>query len=404
VDLSTVSLTDDPSLAGRDKFRPAALSFIGANGFVKWIADNNAGNGRNHVNFALAGEGESLLIYGVADGTNFTLIDTLGFGAQTNDVSSGRLLDGAANILTFPGAASPGWSNYRLLQSVVINEALAHTDPPLEDAIELHNPTASPVSINGWFLSNAKDHLRKYQITNAAPIPAGGFAVIYEYQFNNATTNAFTLKAAYDDEIWLTAVTNGVDNGERATVEFGASFNGVSFGRVPTSQGVDFWPLTARKFGADSPATLAQFRTGTGLTNAVPLVGPIVINEIFYNPPGGTNGSDEFVELRNNTLSAVPLYDPAYPTNRWKLGGGIDFTFPASVSLAVNAHLARRGFQSDEHDTVDRVSQSLRHQRRRSGLWARSPVRSATMATAWSFIGLTPHNRLQRPTRASCLM
>jgi hypothetical protein len=339
VDLSTVSLTDDPSLAGRDKFRPAALSFIGANGFVKWIADNNAGNGRNHVNFALAGEGESLLIYGVADGTNFTLIDTLGFGAQTNDVSSGRLLDGAANILTFPGAASPGWSNYRLLQSVVINEALAHTDPPLEDAIELHNPTASPVSINGWFLSNAKDHLRKYQITNAAPIPAGGFAVIYEYQFNSATTNAFTLKAAYDDEIWLTAVTNGVDNGERATVEFGASFNGVSFGRVPTSQGVDFWPLTARKFGADSPASLAQFRTGTGLTNAVPLVGPIVINEIFYNPPGGTNGSDEFVELRNNTLSAVPLYDPAYPTNRWKLGGGIDFTFPASVSLAVNAHL-----------------------------------------------------------------
>ena len=55
-----------------------------------------------------------------------------------------------------------------------INEALAHTDPPLEDAIELHNPTASPVSITGWYLSNSRDNLRKYQITNTAPIPAGG--------------------------------------------------------------------------------------------------------------------------------------------------------------------------------------------------------------------------------------
>lgn len=339
VDLATISLTDNPSLAGRGKFRPAALSFIGANGFVKWNAANSAGDGRNHVNFALDDAGESLLLYGVVNNTNFTLVDTLGFGAQTNDVSSGRFRDGAANVLAFPNTASPGFSNYRPLQNVVINEALAHTDPPLEDAIELYNPTASPVSINGWFLSNAKDNLRRYQITNTTPIPAGGFTVIYEYQFNNGTTNAFTLKAAYDDEIWLTAITNSVETGERATVAFGASINGVSFGHVPTSQGVDFWPLTARKFGVDNPTTLAQFRTGPGLSNAVPVIGPIIINEIMYHPPGGTNATEEFIELRNNTASAVVLYDPAYPTNRWKLGGGIEFTFPASVSLAANAHL-----------------------------------------------------------------
>ncbi len=339
VALSSISLTDEPSLAGRAKFRPAALSFIGANGFVKWIADNNAGDGRNHVNFALNDAGESLLLYGVASGTNFTLIDALGFGAQTNGVSSGRLRDGAANILAFPGTASPGFSNYRPLPSVVINEALTHTDPPLEDAIELHNLTAAPVNITGWYLSNSKDQLRKYQITNTTPIPAGGYAVLYEYQFNNGNTNAFTFKAAYADEIWLTAVTNSIETGERAAVEFGASFNGVSFGRVPTSQGVDFWPLAARKFGVDSPATLAQFRSGTGLSNAAPVVGPIIINEIMYHPPGGTNGSEAFIELRNNTASPVALYDPAFPTNRWKLGGGIAFTFPASVSLAANADL-----------------------------------------------------------------
>ncbi|MGC3961266.1 MAG: lamin tail domain-containing protein [Verrucomicrobiota bacterium] len=339
VDLSSISLTDEPSLAGRDKFRPAILSFIGPNGFVKWIADNNAGDGHNHVNFALDDAGESLLLYGVVNGTNFTLIDTLGFSAQTNGVSSGRFRDGTINILAFPGTASPGFSNYRPLPSIVISEVLAHTDPPLEDAIELYNPTAAPVSINGWYLSNSKDSLRKYQITNAAPIPAGGYAVLYEYQFNNGTTNAFTFKAAYNDEVWLTAITNSVETGERATVEFGASFNSVSFGRVPTSQGVDFWPLTTRTFGMDNPATLAQFRTGSGLSNATPVIGPIVINEILYHPPGGTNGSEAFVELHNNTLIAAPLYDPAYPTNRWKLGGGIEFSFPAGVSLAANADL-----------------------------------------------------------------
>ena len=72
---------------------------------------------------------------------------------------------------------------------------------------------SSPVSITGWFLSNSKDNLRKYQITNTAPIPAGGFTVLYEYQFNNATTNAFTLKSAYDDEIWITAITDSVETG-----------------------------------------------------------------------------------------------------------------------------------------------------------------------------------------------
>lgn len=336
VDLATLALTDDPSLAGCGKFRPAPLSFIGPNDFVQWIADGQAGHGRDHVNFRLDAAGEALLAYSVVNNTNFTLIDALGFGALSNGLSSGRLLDGQTNILTFPGTPTPGASNYRLLSTLVINEALAHTDPPLEDAIELYNPTASPVSINGWYLSNSRQQLRKYQITNTTPIPAGGYAVLYEAQFNHGTTNAFTLNSAYDDEIWLTATAGGVETGERATAAFGASFNGVSFGRVVTSQGVDFWPLTTRTFGVDQPATLAQFRTGTGRPNTPPLVGPVVLNEIHYHPP---DGDDEFVELLNNTSTNVPLFDPAYPTNQWRLGGTLAFTFPAGVTLDPGAAL-----------------------------------------------------------------
>jgi hypothetical protein len=219
------------------------------------------------------------------------------------------LPDGANNSVYLPRCASPtAASNYRVLQNVVINEALAHTDPPLEDAIELHNPTASPVSINGWFLSNTKDHLRKYQITNAAPIPAGGFVVIYEYQFNNATTNAFTLKAAYDDEIWLTAMTNGVETGERATVEFRrvvqrrlvrtrADQSGRGF---LAADRAEVWRgQPGQRSPSSAPAReLEQRRRPSSARSS---------STRFLHPPGGTNGSEEFVELRNNTQPCAAL-------------------------------------------------------------------------------------------------
>jgi len=102
---------------------------------------------------------------------------------------------------------------------------------------------------------------------------------------------------------------------------------------------VDFVAQSSRTFGADNPATLAQFRTGTGLMNAGPKVGPVVLNEIMYHPVTvtGTNSTentdDEFVELFNFSTNAVPLYDPLAATNHWKLGGGIDFVFPANVTL-----------------------------------------------------------------------
>jgi len=338
VDLGTVSLSDDPSVVGQGKFLPAPLSFVGANGHVKWIADSDVGEGRNHVNFALDGEGDSLLVYSRTGG-NYILLTSVGFGAETSGVSRGCLPDGTNNIIAFPGTASPGESNYRFLTNVCINEALTHTDPPLEDAIEFYNPTATPVNIGGWFLSNNRSERRKYQLPGGTTIPANGYLVIYEYQFNNGTTNAFTLNSAHGDEIWLSEATANLESGQRAGTTFGAAFNGVSFGRIETSSGVDFFPLTQRTFGMDTPSDLVQFRMGTGLPNAAPVIGPIVINEILYHPPGGTNGSNEFIELFNNSGGTIALYDPAYPTNHWKLSGGIDFIFPANESIAAGGYL-----------------------------------------------------------------
>src|SRR5205085_2142463 len=66
-----------------------------------------------------------------------------------------------------------------------------------------------------------------------------------------------------------------------------------------------------------------------GVTNSPPRIGPIVITEIQYHP---ATGDDEFVELFNITDNPVPLFDPATPTNTWKLHG-LGYTFPANITL-----------------------------------------------------------------------
>src|SRR5207248_1404347 len=57
--------------------------------------------------------------------------------------------------------------------------------------------------------------------------------------------------------------------------------------------------------------------------------------EIMYHPPPG---GDEFLELKNISNAPVPLFDPAYPTNTWKLSG-LSYTFPTNLTLPSNSFL-----------------------------------------------------------------
>src|SRR5204863_4142059 len=126
-----------------------------------------------------------------------------------------------------------------------------------------------------------------------------------------------------------------------------AAENGVSFGRFVNSQtNADFVAMAQRTFGVDNPTSVAQFRTGTGLANSAPKVGPIVINEINYQPATSNlleSADEEFIELANITGAAVPLFDPARPTNSWKLGGGVSFVF-SNVTIPANGYLIVANF------------------------------------------------------------
>jgi hypothetical protein len=77
-----------------------------------------------------------------------------------------------------------------------------------------------------------------------------------------------------------------------------------------------------------------------GWSNGDPIVGPVVINEIMYNPATG-NQNEEYVELHNITGSPVTLFrtDKLAP---WKFTDGIDHTFRGSspyVTIPANGYL-----------------------------------------------------------------
>ncbi len=76
--------------------------------------------------------------------------------------------------------------------TVVVNEWLIKPDLPLESYLELYNPTASTVDLSGHFLSGSATNSQEFAVAAGTVIPAGGFLVFGESQFNPPPFN-FTL-------------------------------------------------------------------------------------------------------------------------------------------------------------------------------------------------------------------
>ena len=341
VDLANLYLTDDPSLAGRTNHPIAPFCFVGPGACVRWFADGDAAQGPDHVGFSLNASGESLRLYD--QGLN--LIDALDYAPQTAGVAQGFLPDATGNLTDFPLSATPGAPNGLPLDQVVINELLAHPVPPLEQAIELLNLSATPVNLSGWYLSDSLDALKKFRIPNGTLLASNGFVVFYEQQFN-AGSNAFALNPSVGGEVWLAAAKASGDlTGYRTRAQYGPSLGGVSLGRFATAGGVDYPPLSQPTFGRDHPATVAEFRTGTGFSNTPPRVGPVIFTEVMYHPVGfETEKEGEFAELVNTSAETVLLFDALRPTNTWRLQGALDYAFPTNLSLAPGERIVLVGF------------------------------------------------------------
>ncbi|MFO0916248.1 MAG: lamin tail domain-containing protein [Pirellulales bacterium] len=207
-----------------------------------------------------------------------------------------------------PGAAAVVYA-----PSILINEVLANSALPQVDAIELVNITDQPVNLTGWYLSDSSDAIKKYKFPETT-IPAGGYLVLTEAQFNaggGLLATEFALNSLGDD-VWLVAA-NASGRLQQIVdrVDFGATLTGVSLGRLANAspQG-DLFPLAQQSFGQP---------------NGIHRAGELVVGELHYNPTGDDAGL-EFVELTNTTANPLNV-------GLWHLRGGLNYDIPAGRSI-----------------------------------------------------------------------
>ena len=203
---------------------------------------------------------------------------------------------------------------------VVVNEVLAHTDAPQSDSIELFNTTSASINVGGWYLSDQGNDLFKFQIPAGTAIAAGGYLVFDESDFN-VTATGFALNGSQGDQVYLSQGVAGVFVALQDAVEFDATFNGESLGRLPNGTG-RLTRLANNSFGS---------------ANGIAEVGPLVISEVNYHPdtptatalsidPTITDNDLEYIEIVNPTSATVDL------TN-WRIRGEADFDFAPGTSL-----------------------------------------------------------------------
>ena len=132
------------------------LSFIGANGFVKLIADGDTAAGPNHTTFRIDTYSEELLLYSAAG----ALQDYVRVWPQIEDVSQGRVTSGGTGGLGYftlatggaaNGTSDPGYMNaVRILESLRITEIMYNPSGGNNyEFIELTNTGATALNLKG---------------------------------------------------------------------------------------------------------------------------------------------------------------------------------------------------------------------------------------------------------------
>ncbi|MBI5387970.1 MAG: lamin tail domain-containing protein [Verrucomicrobia bacterium] len=183
-------------------------------------------------------------------------------------------------------------------RTILINEILAHTDPPQVDYVELYNYSASvSVNLSGCVLTD-DPATNKFVITNLVLRPRS-FVAFTEEQLGFALS-------ADGETIFLKN-----PNGTRVidALRFGPQENGVTLGRCP-----DGAPLFSRLLTPTPGTNNSAFKPAD-----------VVLNEIMYDPISG-DSAEEYVELFNRGTNAVNL-------GGWRLEDAVQFTFPPGTTI-----------------------------------------------------------------------
>jgi len=140
--------------------------------FILFWADGTPDNGEFHTNFKLSKDGEEIGIFT----ENSTVIDELGYGAQTSDISYGRETDGGIEWVFF-NTPTPGASN----SPNAINEFISDTDfsvfPNPASGTVVHLSSAISYKVYDVF-GNLVDQAINYDKINISSYNKGFYIIV----------------------------------------------------------------------------------------------------------------------------------------------------------------------------------------------------------------------------------
>ena len=278
---------------------------------------------------------------GRADGNGFSLEMVDPFNIPPDEPQRTAYLEDGNNWRSSRDyQGSPGFVGLVPRDDVVVNEVLSNTDAPgLLDAIELFNTSDDDVDVGGWYLSDSRQ-FAKYRIPDGTVLPAGGYLVFDENDFNPPVPQPdqvpFGLSGSEGDDVWL--IEANADDGIIGfvdQVDFGAAVSDESFGRWPNGQG----PIVPML-----ELTLGEYNAGVR-------VGPIIITEVMYHPAPPTS-AELMIEptLESDDLEFIELFNPTGRTidvGEWRLDNAVEWVLPAGTVMAPGQVLVAISFDPD---------------------------------------------------------
>ncbi|MBI5688900.1 MAG: lamin tail domain-containing protein [Verrucomicrobia bacterium] len=315
IDLAGKSLSDDPATPRKYTF-PSGTT-LPAGGYLVVYADTDTTTPGLHTGFALDAEGDRVLLYDTT-AAGGALLDSIAFGYQIPDYSLSRTGTGGDTwALTVPtaGAANGAAAPLGSLAAVKINEWAGRVTFRVDhDFVELHNSAAQPVALGGVRLTDdATNYPSRFAFPALSYLAPGGFLSLFGADLPFGLDGDF-------DTLWLLG-------------ENGAAIDQVAFIAQPADHSTGRSP--------DGAASLADFGVPTpGLPNATALpaayralLDHLRITEIMYQPVAAASAGDyEYIELQNTGTATLDLAGVRF-------SNGLDYTFPAGVTLAPGAYL-----------------------------------------------------------------
>lgn len=187
VNLDGCFLSDDEGAPGKWMFPNVTLA---ANEYLLLYADKTESTAeRLSLPFALKSSGETVLL----TDPNGNTLDKIAVPESIPGVSYGR--DDNDHFVWY-AAPTPGVSNengmlldeqsVNLQNGVRINEFMSRNhsvlydrDGDYSDWVELYNFSDKPLDLSGYFLTDSKDDVHKWQFPDGTTISAGGYLIVF---------------------------------------------------------------------------------------------------------------------------------------------------------------------------------------------------------------------------------